>query len=141
MERWAPDSKLLEGLNSFMKIALIDGRVDCKVKKLPGCENSNASTPEESIDMCCILLEKVQCTRMIQIYSLTNINDPQLILQARPCIELHSAFATGAFVQLDVMIGAKSQLMLIWLCVAAQTQHWTWAIQMQQQKQAVDLAW
>ncbi len=83
-----------------MKIALVDGWVHCKVKKLPGCENSNASTPEESIDVCCILLEKVQCTRMIQIYSLTNINDPQLILHARTCIELQSAFATGPCVEL-----------------------------------------
>ena len=66
-----------------MEIALIDGWVHCEVEKLPGRENSNASTPEESIDVCCVLLEKVQCAWMIQIYSLTNINDPQLILQAR----------------------------------------------------------
>ncbi len=35
-----------------MKVALIDGWVDSKVEKLPSCENSNASTPEESIDVC-----------------------------------------------------------------------------------------
>ncbi len=106
-----------------MKVALIDGWVHCKVEQLPGSENSNASTPEESIDVCSIFLEKVQCAWMIEIYSLTNINDPQLILQARPCIELQSAFATGALVQLNVRIGAGSQLILLWLCVAAQTSH------------------
>ena len=91
-----------------MEIALIDGWVHCKVEKLPGRENSNASTPEESIDVCCVLLEKVQCAWMIQIYSLTNINDPQLILQARSRIELQSAFSTGPCVQLNV---SGSQLM------------------------------
>lgn len=127
-----------------MKIALIDRWVNCKVKQLPGCENSNASTPEEGIDVCSILLEKVQCTRMIQIYSLTDINDPQLILQAKSCIELQSAFATGALVQLHVWIGAGagSQLMLICHHVPAQTQHSTLlksAMQIQQWKQAVGL--
>ena len=85
-----------------MEIALIDGWVHCKVEKLPGREHSNASTPEESIYVCCVLLEKVQCAWMIQIYSLTNINDPQLILQARSRIELQSAFASGPCVQLNV---------------------------------------
>ncbi len=40
----APDSKLLKSLHSFMKIAFIDGWFNCKVKDLPGCETSNAST-------------------------------------------------------------------------------------------------
>lgn len=113
MEGRAPDSQLLECLHSFIKIALIDGWVDCKVEELPGCEDSYANTPEESIDVCCILLEKVQCAWMIQIYSLTNINDPQLILQARSCVELQPAFANEALVQVHDWIDARSQLMLI----------------------------
>ncbi len=33
-----------KSLHSFMKIAFIDGWFNCKVKDLPGCETSNAST-------------------------------------------------------------------------------------------------
>lgn len=76
-----PGSELLQALQSFRKIVLVDEWIYYKLKQLACGQDSNASTPEECVYMGYILSQEVKSTRVIQIHSLTHINDVQLVLQ------------------------------------------------------------